>query len=440
MGGSTTGFARAIAVLVAAIALSPDAKPAPAFTGLGLLPLGERSFAFSISGDGAVVVGSVSSPNLTPREQAFRWSQAVGFHPLGTLVASDKYSGGAGTSHDGAVVVGTVGSEGGDVRAFRWTEETGMQDLGVFPSESGSSAYAVSGDGNVVVGYSGHFPVAPYTDRVYRAFRWQNPGGMQDLGTLSGDDLSIAQGANADGEVVVGLSGSQSLPQPHYRAFRWTPGTGMESLGTLPDAVSSEATAVSADGSVVAGYAFNYESESIYARAFRWTQGGGMQDLGVLPGGRDSYAQGISADGATILGWNQMLVSGDYHAIFWNADLGMVDLNTFLPSVGLDLSGWTLAVAYAASADGKTMTGYGYHDGHIEAWVATIPGPCAEDLTGDRIVTDADFVLFAQMYDVLECTAPEMPAGCKADLNGDGLVEDADFVIFARAYSDFACP
>ena len=66
--------------------------------------------------------------------------------------------------------------------------------------------------------------------------------------------------------------------------------------------------------------------------------------------------------------------------------------------------------------------------------------PCRADLNGDNVVDDADFVLFAAAYNILDCADPSMPAGCPADLNGDGFVDDADFVIFVGAYNELVCP
>lgn len=71
---------------------------------------------------------------------------------------------------------------------------------------------------------------------------------------------------------------------------------------------------------------------------------------------------------------------------------------------------------------------------------ATFPGSCAGDLDFDNDVDDFDFVLFAQQYDVFDCTAPVMPGACRADLNGDAQVDDTDFVLFAFAYDQFICP
>jgi pimeloyl-ACP methyl ester carboxylesterase len=66
--------------------------------------------------------------------------------------------------------------------------------------------------------------------------------------------------------------------------------------------------------------------------------------------------------------------------------------------------------------------------------------PCPADFNADAFVDDADFVIFAAAYNLLDCADPAMPAGCPADLNRDSVVDDADFVIFATAYETLVCP
>jgi hypothetical protein len=66
--------------------------------------------------------------------------------------------------------------------------------------------------------------------------------------------------------------------------------------------------------------------------------------------------------------------------------------------------------------------------------------PCPGDLNGDRVVDDADFVLFNAAYGLLDCFNPAMPAGCPADLNHDTIVDDADLVLFSQAYDRMECP
>ncbi|MBL8875846.1 MAG: PQQ-dependent sugar dehydrogenase [Phycisphaerae bacterium] len=65
---------------------------------------------------------------------------------------------------------------------------------------------------------------------------------------------------------------------------------------------------------------------------------------------------------------------------------------------------------------------------------------CRADLNCDSTVEDADFTIFAEAYNLLDCADAGMPAGCPADLNNDDLVDDADFVIFVTAYDALLCP
>lgn len=64
---------------------------------------------------------------------------------------------------------------------------------------------------------------------------------------------------------------------------------------------------------------------------------------------------------------------------------------------------------------------------------------CRPNINGDCYTDDADFALFAPMYNILDCADPGMPANCPGDFNDDGLVDDADFVIFAQAYDRLIC-
>ncbi|MGH7242409.1 MAG: hypothetical protein ACREJD_03205 [Phycisphaerales bacterium] len=66
-------------------------------------------------------------------------------------------------------------------------------------------------------------------------------------------------------------------------------------------------------------------------------------------------------------------------------------------------------------------------------------GSCPADLNGDGVVDDADFTLFVQAYNVLQC-AEGTQIGCPADLTNDGYVLDDDFTVFVVAYNDLLCP
>lgn len=68
-------------------------------------------------------------------------------------------------------------------------------------------------------------------------------------------------------------------------------------------------------------------------------------------------------------------------------------------------------------------------------WVRVFQS-CPADLNGDGVVEDADFVIFANKYDILIADF-RYDVG---DLNGDGYVDDSDFVLFVAAYNDLICP
>ena len=73
---------------------------------------------------------------------------------------------------------------------------------------------------------------------------------------------------------------------------------------------------------------------------------------------------------------------------------------------------------------------------------STSPAPvtvCPGDFNCDGFIDDIDFVLFAQQYDLFDCSDPSIPPGCSADLNIDGFVDDIDFVLFAQRYDLFIC-
>jgi probable HAF family extracellular repeat protein len=136
---------------------------------------------------------------------------------------------------------------------------------------------------------------------------------MQDLGTLPGGCCSSAWGVSADGSVVVGWAYNAA---GRSRAFRWTAARGMQDLGTL-GGDRSEALGVSADGSVVVGPAQNAGGQ---ACAFRWTAASGMEDLNITyahlltDGSELLEANAISPDGRYIVGRGYNAATGRIEA------------------------------------------------------------------------------------------------------------------------------
>jgi probable HAF family extracellular repeat protein len=123
-----------------------------------------------------------------------------------------------------------------------------------------SSAFGVSGDGKVIVGYGS----SSRSTGGSEAFRWTAAGGMVGLGDLAGGIYnSAAFAASFDGSVIVGISSGQS---PGTEAFIWTARTGMVSLRELlmnhevDDLAGwslTEVRGISADGRTIAGSGYN---------------------------------------------------------------------------------------------------------------------------------------------------------------------------------------
>ncbi len=326
----------------------------PTITSLGTGPGGASSYAHGVGAAGSVVVGYYNIPGAG---RAFRWTAAAGMESLGVLPGGTD-SVARGVSADGVVIVGDVLFPGYS-RAFRWTAQGGMVDLGVISGGVSPRANASNADGSVVVG---HYVASG----GMRAFRWTGVGGMQSLGTLPGGGSSTAYGVSADGSVIVGKSSSSAGD----RAFRWTSSSGMQGLGTLQGGTASVAWGVSADGSTVVGTNTGPDGD----RAFRWTAGGGMQSLGVLPGGGWSDATAVSGDGSIVVG-KASNSSGEHRAILWASSIGLVDLNTYLPTLCVDLNGWNLRWATGASDDGTSIVGHGFTPSYHSWVVRGLPTP-----------------------------------------------------------------
>ncbi len=255
------------------------------------------------------------------------------FTPLGDLSGVSFNSSAFSVSDDGSVVVGY----GNGSEAFRWTQAGGMVGLGnLFVGFAYSIGIGVSGDGSTAAGLS-------LSGNGTEAFRWTQAGGMVGLGDLTGGIFySDADGVSGDGSVVVGLSQSTD----GYEAFRWTQAGGMVGLGDLPGGdFYSEGNDVSDDGAMVVGI-----SESTNGtEAFRWTQGGGMVGLGDLTGG-DFYSVAfcVSSDGSVVTGRSSS-ANGD-EAFRWTQGGGMVGLGNLFEE-NFD------SYAFGVSGDGSLIVG-----------------------------------------------------------------------------------
>lgn len=286
----------------------------------------------------------------TGLERAFRYIGGRGIELLPTL------GGGVGRAYglnDSGDVAGYSYLEDNSIRAFRWAEHSGIENLGTFPVGGGSSqATAINASGQVA-GFA-------LLNGSQRAFRYSN-GVIQDLGVLPGaaeGAVSVANALNDLGEVVGDASTTDLLIK---EAFRTDPnGQNMTGLGTLGGA-QSWATAVNNSGQIT-GYAKTSLGET---HAYRREAAGSLRDLRTL-GGTRSYGYSINSDGY-VVGYSTTPGDTSQHAFIWRNTLeGMTDLNSMLPPD----SGWILESAYGINDSGQ-ITGVGRYKGSPAAFLLT---------------------------------------------------------------------
>jgi probable HAF family extracellular repeat protein len=336
-----------------------------AFAALASVESGAAVFYRVVFANSYELPSGVSPDGSTVVTTGNVWTPASGLIPIegGSYIYSRDIS-------NNGVIVGLID---GSYIGFRTTIGGPIQELGTFPgSTSGtySDAFAVTPDGNVVVGLSS-------SPDGQEPFRWTSATGLVALGHLAPGNhfYGAAYGVSADGVIVAGVSESVQGPQ----AFRWTQGTGMVGLGDLPGGdFSSRASAVSADGSVIVGAA----SSASGREAFRWTEATGMIGLGDLPGGNfGSEANATTADGAVVVG---AAATSDLVAFIWTATDGMRSLQDVLATehgLGPSLAGWSLSAASDISDDGNVIVGYGRGpSGNLEGFVVVIPEPSTVSL------------------------------------------------------------
>lgn len=355
-------MAASAAVLAGALA---HASP-PTITAIGTLPGGTYTRAAAVTQDGQVVTGIADIfTDKFSGDRAFRWTEQTGTQSLGTP-SGLPWSAGNSIGGAGNAIAGNAAN-----RAFRWTPATGMQNLGTLPGGTLSIAYAISADGSVVVGSSNAFT-------GFWAFRWTPATGMQNLGALPGGTDSTARGITPDGLIIVG---SSSWAGSGSRAFRWTAPGGFQNLGTLPGGGNSHAYAVTPDGSTVVGTS---EWSGAGWRATRWSgwTTPTTLNLGTPPGATDTLAMAVNADGQSIVGY--AIYPFGRRAFLWMPGTLMVDLNSYLPAVGLPLTGWVLEEARGISADGSVIVGHGTFNGQQRGFVLrNVPCPSVPVIIAD---------------------------------------------------------
>lgn len=259
--------------------------------------LGGSSYAWGISGDYKVIVG-VSWLEGNQQNFAVGWfweceDQVCGYRirNLGTLGGTGSWA--RAVSCDGTRIVGNALTPSQETHAFLW-QNNAMLDL--YPTSSWSDAWNISPNGLAVVGAYRN------DSNQYRAFLWTEQDGVRDLGVPSGEGWvwSFAT-AVSDNQIVVGAAENNSTRM----AFRWSSNEGMQLLPLPAGYTWADAYGISADGTIIVGRA---RTPDWTPHAFRWTSAG-AEDLNttyahlLTDGSHLSIARAISPDGRYITGW-----------------------------------------------------------------------------------------------------------------------------------------
>jgi uncharacterized membrane protein len=343
-----------------------------------VLPGGTLSNAAGLNADGSVVVGA--SQSATNSSLAVRWT-APGTLQSIPLLPNSMWSQGYGISTNGQWIAGYNQNNTFPGVAIRWSLFGGVSPLTGFPTSpplGDSRAYGISDNGSVVIGsydrqLTGYLP---------RAFRWTSAG-VANLPHPGPPVYSIATAITPDGSVSVGDYATGIAPGPfgiNYwgTALIWPTPTTVQTLGYLPGGTTSYVRAVSANGQAAAGFGDVGNIQT--PRAFRWTAAFGMEDMGLIagaPAGAWSMANAISSDGS-VIGGAAINENGQQVAMLSTGWAGLVDLNTYLPTLGVNTAGFTLTSVTGISADGTALCGNGAYLGQPRGWVARdLPPVCA---------------------------------------------------------------
>lgn len=325
------------AALAAALSVTTLAQ-APTYYVRDLPGLGGTQTSPAMINDAGQVVGQSQTPAGQPH--AFLWDAAAGIQDLGTIGGgTESYA--TAINPDG-VVMGYGRQANGVYHAFVWDAATGIHDLGPAP-EWNSFPAGINSDGEIAGQAS--FPPSGYQHPV----KWDASRTMVDLGLFPNGRYGYASAINDAGQVVGGAEWSQTTGE--FRAFVWDETGGLQPLATLGGTWAYAASINNAG--LIAGYA---RTTAGYIHAVVW-DASGIHDLGTL-GGNESYAYRMNSTGQ-VVGWSYN-ASGQQRPFIWDAANGMRDLGTLGGQYG-----YAIVINDAGVVVGASQTLTGVYQGFV---------------------------------------------------------------------------
>ena len=345
---------------VSALAMGMVLLAAPAHAAVTFEYLPGLGYPTAVSHDGSVVAG-----NTVGSYEPYRWTLATGFVNLGhgSVPVLSRGGGVPGISADGTRVASTIISDDSTVvTAGLWTLGQGWQQLapplppgGGAVDESIADVDGMSGDGNTVVGLFWR------PGGRAHAYRWTEATGMVDLG--SSGNASKAHDASFDGSVIAGWDESTTYGYRQPCAWR----NGVMTKLCIPT-TTGEALTVSNDGQWVAGRETNPVTGFVDAARWHWdgSAWSPTQYLGHVDGNSGfaygkTISNGITSDGKFIVGYNTFDGDPFYTTgFFWTDTTGCVDIEFWLADQGVDVDPiFDIQGLTTCTPDGAYLYGYG---------------------------------------------------------------------------------
>lgn len=238
-----------------------------------------------------------------------------------------------------------------------------VQDLGTLPGDNSSIAWGINERGDVVGWSNG--------PNGHRAFLFTDAGGIVALPGLPDKPRTIARRINDAGDIV-GTADAGGTDLGH--AVRWR-GGAIKDLGTLAAGAYSEGWGINSFGDVV-GESYTNGGSFSGVHAFLYTDANGLVDL--TPTSDTGRARDIN-DAGQVTGYKTAL--GGYHAFRWTSgtfeDLGV--LPGFAHSFGFAIQGSGRVAGSSSTGSGNSEHIFRFTDGvgmqdlggvgeHNQAW------------------------------------------------------------------------
>jgi uncharacterized membrane protein len=235
---------------------------------------------------------------------------------LSSLPGGDKMQAATQISDDGKTIFGYATTGFYDRHASRWTEATGFELL-TMPAgyaESGPVKGAISANGSVSAG-----SMATYDQdgnaTAEQAYRWAPNSGAQGIGYLPTYDRSDVWALSSDGQTILGTSWNSNNPRnPDF--FIWKAATGMTKLRGPAENYNPTyftwGAGISGDGSVIAASWYRLYSDGCGNYGCDYTR---EYVSYILNPNKGYYVDIIDAikqagGGSSIEGWTNFTING----------------------------------------------------------------------------------------------------------------------------------